>query len=131
MGSDWGSYYCWSCFLKDNVWWEMSCRAGVCFSQLNGLELSLEACDALNLQDCNLAACMVALPQYFNLIECFLHLSSMTRRSKATCCYCLETTCVSARQSIFWHAGEALFLSDRCFISGLGDPNDSNWALCS
>lgn len=45
-----------------------------------GIEYSLGAYDALNLQDCNLAARSVALPQYLKLIECFLHVSAMTHK---------------------------------------------------
>ncbi|KAF3703313.1 Potassium voltage-gated channel subfamily H member 2 [Channa argus] len=39
--------------------------------QWSGIEKSLEDCDALNLQDSNLAARSVALLLYFKLIECF------------------------------------------------------------
>ena len=43
-----------------------------------GIEYSLGACDALNLQDCKLAARSVALPRYLKLIECFLHVNAVT-----------------------------------------------------
>lgn len=42
-----------------------------------GIEYSLGACDTLTLQDCNLAACSVALLQYLKLIESFFCVSSV------------------------------------------------------
>lgn len=76
-----------------------------------GIDWSLAACDALDLQSCNLAARSVALPQYLKLIECFLHVSSMTHKEGKHVVSVLKQ-CVSTKRLF-----SALFQRDKILQS--------------